>query len=342
MQHENLRRGMTFVRRAIALGVTDNPSEAAGYAASRWGRDSSVAIDLATKDVAALDTAQIEDASAIEFFELVASRAIVGKIGLRPVAANSPVIGQTEAAVAYWISEGAHITLSRAVFDTRTSLGVKRAAALTVYPQDLLLDVDPASEESVRRDLAKSVVRLLDSGFLDPMNDGSVGPASVTYGVSPLASANDIKTDIDAAVAAFAGDLETAVWITSPRLAVQIGLSGTGTQQYDVGARGGTLAGIPVFTTEACVFDSNGGDLVLLDPDRVAYLDQGLSIRRSMNASVEVTDPPTGESSGPTGATSLVSLFQTDCVGLLTVARVNWLAMVDDAIIVVGGCDYRT
>ncbi len=341
MHYENLRRGMSFVRRAIALAVTDNAVEAAGYARSRWGANSDVAIDLATKDVAAVDISEIQDNAAVEFFELVASRAIVGKIGLRPVAAHSPVIGQTEAAVAYWISEGAHITLSRAVFDTRTSLGVKRAAALTIFPQDLLLDTDPASEESVRRDLAKSVVRLLDAGFLDPTNSGAVGPASVTYGVSPLASANDIKTDIDAAVAAFAGDLDSAVWIASPRLAVQIGLSGSGAQQYDCGARGGTLAGIPLFTSEACPFDSNGGDLVLLDPDRVAYLDQGLTVRRSMNATVEVTDPPSGESSGPTGATSLVSLFQTDCVGLLTVARVNWQAMVDDAVIVVGGCDYR-
>ena len=80
---------------------------------------------------------------------------------------------------------------------------------------------------------------------------------------------------------------------------------------------------------------------MLLDPDRVAYLDQGMSIRRSMNASVEVTEPPSGESTGPTGGTGFVSLFQTDSIGLLAVARVNWLAMVDDAVVVVGGCDYR-
>ena len=141
-------------------------------------------------------------------------------------------------------------------------------------------------------------------------------------------------------MAAFAGDLETAVWITSPRLAVQIGLSGTGTQQYDVG-RGGTLAGIPVFTTEACVFDSNGGDLVLFYPMVSAIWTKGCDspLDECQRRSDRSTDR---REFGPTGATSLVSLFQTDCVGLLTVARVNWLAMVDDAIIVVGGCDYRT
>ena len=101
------------------------------------------------------------------------------------------------------------------------------------------------------------------------------------------------------------------------------------------------MGGVPLFTSEACAFNSAGGDLILLDPDRIAYLDQGLTVRRSMNATVEVTDPPTGESTSPTGATSLVSLFQTDCVGLLTVARVNWLAMIEDAVVLLSGCDYR-
>ena len=72
MKYENLRRGMSFVRRAIAAAVTDNPAEAAAYAASRWGRDSDAAIALA-KDVAAVDISEIQDNAAIEFFRACAS-----------------------------------------------------------------------------------------------------------------------------------------------------------------------------------------------------------------------------------------------------------------------------
>ena len=127
---------------------------------------------------------------------------------MRPVGAHIQIIGQSDAACANWIAEGGHVTLSRAAFGGRTSLAPKRAAALTVFPQDLLMDVAPASEECIRRDLAKAVVRLLDGGFLDPNNDGTIGPASVTYGVSPLASASDLKTDVTAALDAF-----RATWI---------------------------------------------------------------------------------------------------------------------------------
>ena len=156
MQHENLRRGMTFVRRAIALGVTDNPSEAAGYAASRWGRDSSVAIDLATNMWRRSTRRRSRMHRRLNFSNLSRAAQSWAKLACGPSRRTRPSSDKRRRPLHIGFRrERNHLVARRLRFGT--SLGVKRAAALTVYPQDLLLDVDPASEESVRRDLAKSV-----------------------------------------------------------------------------------------------------------------------------------------------------------------------------------------
>ena len=88
-----------------------------------------------------------------------------------------------------------------------------------------------------------------------------------------------------------------------------------------IGARGGELAGLPVVVTSACPTDI----VVLVDPSAILFASDNNEgeIIVSQQGAVEETTTPTGSSAAPT-ATTLVSLWQTNSVGLMVLRRVNW------------------
>ena len=88
-----------------------------------------------------------------------------------------------------------------------------------------------------------------------------------------------------------------------------------------MGATGGTVYGMPVIVSDyvpaALVVLVNATDVFLAD-------DGDVSVDTSMEASLEMSDAPAHDSSTPTGA-SLVSLWQTNSVGVKAERVINWM-----------------
>lgn len=343
--------GMSFVRCGIARAVAGgDPREALAYAAERWGASSNPASILRTAvggmEYGADPLWTEAGQAAVEFIEQVRARTILGKMqDLRRVPGLTPYIKQSGLATGYWVSQGASVPVSQAAFIYDTIRPLK-VAALTVFSNELLKAANDAAERLIYNDLLKAMVTVSDASFIDPANAGEAGktPASIINGLSTTTATGDIANDIELAVSLFSGDLETAYWLMSPRLAVQIGLrAGASGVACDLGAKGGTLAGLPVITSSACDYqDSDGGLLILVDAGGIVVLDEAQAeISFTNQAVVEMDNDPEGNSLDPaTPSTAMVSLFQTESSAVLTSRQLNWEVGRDNAVVVLAGANY--
>jgi hypothetical protein len=97
------------------------------------------------------------------------------------------------------------------------------------------------------------------------------------------------------------------------RLATENGIS---TVTYD----GGSIFGIPIITAQEMV----SGSITLADASAVAYADSGVELRGSDEASIELSDAPTGDSNTATAqSVNYVSAFQSGMRVLRAERRLN-------------------
>lgn len=319
-------------------------------AASRWGH-SSRALDVIKSAVAGGGTgsgewgAELSDLTeaAAEFLDAIRPRTVLGKLqGVRRVPANTPVVTTDAGSTAFWAGAGKATPLSRSAFD-RVLLKPLNIIAMQVFSKDLFESADPAAEALIHRDLASAVVELSDTAFLDAANAGVVGerPPAIVYGAPAFTATGDLADDLEAAIGMLDGAIDSAAWVMHPRLAASIGLrAGARGVAADLGARGGSLAGLPVLTSAAAQFDSDNGSIILVDAAGVVLTDGGGEFSTTADASVEMTDSPSGDATGPTAATSPVSLFQTDSVGIKVVRRINWMRARAAGAVVINGATY--
>ncbi|KQW36516.1 hypothetical protein ASC76_17780 [Rhizobacter sp. Root404] len=318
------------------------------FAAKHWGAKSTVVQEMKAAISGGETTdgsgALVMNESVAEFFDTVRSLSILGRMqGLRRLPARVPVLLQASGSTAYWIGESKAIPVSRTAF-SRDTLDVYKVAALTVFSREMAASASERAIAVIKNDLIEAGVRLLDLSLIDPSVAGTadVSPASITHGVTPIASSGDLADDVEAVIAAFTGSLLTASWVMSPRLAAQAGIRAGGKGiAADLGARGGMLAGLPVLTSESVPLTSDGGMLALIDASGIAVVEEGMKISRSTEAMVEMSDTPTGATDTPTAATaSRVSLFQSDSAALKMTARVNWLRARAGSVVVIEGANY--
>ena len=340
-------RGIQFARLAIAKAAGTHFDEHVAYAARRWGTRSNV-VQMLKADVGGHDsgdtdflTAGTRDAAA-EFGEIVDMRGLLQ--GLTPVPANTPFIGAVADPSAGWVGQSKGIPVSRAVLD-RTTLQPKKIGSLIVLTNELVNSSDPRTELLVLGMMLRAARLTADSAIADPANTGGDDtPASVTAGATPISSTGDIADDAEAAIAAYGGSLESAVWWLRPELAAQAGLrAGANGAGAGLGALGGTLAGLPAYTSAGIPADSSGSPLILVDRSSVALTDLGYEVQRSRHSTVEMSDAPTGAGDTPTIAgngTKMVSLFQVGAIGLLLLRHVNWALANPAGAVVVQDCSY--
>lgn len=333
-------KGIEFVRLAIAMARPES-GDGTAYAAHRWGEKSLAAdvlrrggvdqIMVTKAEVAAgatvsgswAETLANFDSAATEFFSLVREASLLGRIpGLRRVPLRIRLIGVATGIVGAWVGEGKAKPVGKAAFAAET-LPAFKVSALTVVTRELLDAADPAAELTIRNDLVGALTDVIDAGFIDPSNAGTPGlqPASVTNGAPTRASTGDGLADLRELVAAFPGDLSRAVLVGSPNTFATLHdpliLPG-------LGVRGGEAIGIPAVPSKAA-----GSTLALIDPDAIAWGEADMSLRTSSEASIEMLDSNlTGDSIGvvPGTAASLVSLWQTNSVAMLTEKAISWQA----------------
>jgi hypothetical protein len=347
-----LAKGINFTRigRALAMGNGD-PDVAARISRKVWGEDAvpTRILKAGGPEFLMAEKAEIPagstasgswsealvafEGAAAEFFTLVKERSLLGRLtSLRRVPLRVRLVSPSTGFGAMWTGEGKAKAIGRAVF-AQDSLPRFKISSLAVVTTELLEAADVASELTIRDDMARAMAEAIDASFITPSSAGTAGlePSSVAFGAPSEAASGDTVDDIRDAVSFmirnFDGDLSEAYFIGRPELFAHIGLN-AGLMTEQLGARGGTLGGVPCLPSKQLPLDANGKQqLVLLDPTSIAYGEDGMELRTSREGSVEMLDTGLqGSAIADVNGASMVSLWQTGSVALLTEKYLNWQA----------------
>ena len=357
--------GIEFARYAMCLAAArGNTHQALEIAKQRYPDQARIQIVLKAA-VAAGTTTDPTWAGALvpeypnfagDFVDFLRPMTIVGKFGvggvpsLRRVPFNVRVGGQTSGGTGYWVGQGAPKPVTKFDFDT-AKLGWAKVANIAVLTEELIRFSSPAAEGLVRDALAAALIARMDIDFIDPAKAlvADVSPASITNGIAAgTPSGTDaaaVRTDLQALLGAFmTGNLNptSAVFIMPNTVALAISLMTNALGQPEfptITMTGGTLKGIPVITSQYAVLGGSpdGNLLILVNASDIFLSDDGqVVIDVSREASLQMADDPTNSPAAGSplapAPTSLVSLWQTDSVGLRAHRFINWLRRRDEAV----------
>lgn len=352
--HRNLPPGIAFARYAIALARAKGNIMHAAEISKQW-KDSTPEVPLFIEQIvkhgnidavmkAAVAAGTTSDATwagplvyaqnmVSEFIEFLRPKTIIGRLpDLRRVPFNIRIPRQTAGTSGTFVGEGLPTPVQKAAFDS-LNLTWAKASTIAVLTQELVMMSNPSAEALVRNDLAAGVSAYLDKRFIDPSYAGvaNVSPASISNGVASIQASGATLAAIDKDVAALLQavasaelDLDSAVWLMSPSLAIQLGTIRT---QYgdlafpDLKVNGGMFKGLPVVTSNSIVSAGSPGEqqLFLVVQNEVLLADDGqMLLDISTEASVQMNDAPSA------GAQQLVSLWQNGMVGLKCDRWINW------------------
>ena len=294
-----------------------------------------------------------------EFIDYLRPMTIVGKFGangipaLNSVPFNVRILMQTSGGDGYWVGEGAPKPLTSFEFDTMT-MGFSKVANIAVLTDELVRFSNPSADAQVRKSLADALKARLDIDFVDPdkVAVSGVSPASITNGLTPIASSgtdlNSARADLEAVMAAFidAGLTPNAVIMPQTTgLALSMMRNELGQPSFEgISQNGGTFMGLPVITSQyvSTVGDSSGGLIIFLNTDEVYLADDGgFTIDASNQASLQMDTAPTNNSATGTG-TQVVSLWQTNSLGLKCERFINWRRRRDAGVQYISGVNYTS
>lgn len=351
---EKLDKGIEFARFAMALGAArGNIPQAYEISKAKFGDQSDISVSLkaavgagsTTNPTWAAPLVETYQRFAGDFVEFLRPQTILGKFGtggipnLRRVPFNISIPTQTSGGEGYWVGQAQAKPLTQFDF-ANINLGFAKVANIAVITEELLRFSNPSAEAIVRDQLAQALIARLDIDFINPAKAAvaNISPASITNGVTPITSSG---TDIDAVRADVRGLMNqyiaanvnptTAVWIMPATIALALSLltNPLGQPEFPgLTMAGGTFFGIPVivsqYTPEGTVILANASDIFLADDGQV-------TVDASREASLQMDNAPTN-ASGSLGATNpsvpvpttLVSLWQTNSVGIRAERFINW------------------
>lgn len=345
---EKLEPGIAFARaaRCIALAkLHQTPAEQ--IAKSLYPGDEKLHAAMQTRAaVSAASTTEatwagnlILDAGAAfgDFVEYLRPRTLVGQISdrLRRLPFDTPVLVQGSAGSAGWTKEGNSKPVTEWTY-TKTKLTPLKVAAIAAATKETLMRASAAADTLLRDELARSIGSTIDTTFAS--DDAAVtdeAPAGILNGVSALTLTGDgtvagIRADIAQMLKELVGNNLTvsgAFWVMPETVAIDLSLivNEVGASAFPgIGPTGGTLAGLPVFTTQYVPAESDGPVVMLIKGDEIFLGDEdGLQVSMSDQASLVMDSDPSGSSVTPTAA-QVVSLWQTNSVAFLVERFINW------------------
>lgn len=282
-----------------------------------------------------------------DFVEFLRPMTIIGQFGigsipaLRSVPADTPIDIQTSGGSAYWVGEGKAKPLTRWSYE-KASLKLYKVATIAAVTEELLSKATRAADELLRDELAEAIRERMDTDFIDPAKAvvANISPASITNGAANQASV-DPETDLNFLIGTLVSNaipLTSGVLIMSAMNAFALSRKKDALGNYvypDLKITGGDIDGVPVIVSDYAA------NMVVLVAAREIYLvdEGGLKIDMSNQASLEMSDAPTGDSTTPT-ATSLVSMWQTNSVAFRAERFINWSRRRPQAVAYVTGADY--
>lgn len=293
-----------------------------------------------------------------DFVSYLRDRTILGQFGqgnipaLRTAPADVPIDVQDSAASAGWVGEGKAKPLTSWGYSTK-KLEEFKLASIAVISDELLRKATSAADAMLRDELVRAIAETEDKTFIDPANSGTAGvkPASILNGASTQASDTTSGAtgaeQFEADFAWMVGKLITAkipfsgvtmIMSSSNAFALSRVRDSVGNRLYpNIGITGGSIDGVPVMTS-----DYIGDEVALLSASNIYLVDGGgIEVAQSSEASLEMSDAPTGDATAGTGA-SLVSMFQTNSVAFRVEERTGWARRRSAAVAYVTAADYST
>ena len=335
--------GLALGRYCKALAYArDDPIAALGYGEGQrhlWNNtpESLLALKAAVSAVTTSDPGGLAAAQTAVgglLIPLIRGNTLVDRLNLRRVPLNVKVPAFSGDASARTVAEGMAKPLSRFSLETLTIVP-RKVAATIVVTDELLRFSSPAAEAALGAELAKAVTARIDFVFADPNVGGSIsnGATTITSTGGSIAQTTADHRSMLNAQAAGGSALTDSVFISSTKYAIWLSTMRTtdGAPAFPtVTAKGGTLAGLPLYTTGAMVATGSPSEsaLLLLDQQQVLFGDSGeaaVSIARS--ADVELSDTPSSPN------TSRVSLFQTGLVGLQGERWCGWSRVGESSVV---------
>lgn len=268
-----------------------------------------------------------------DFVEYLRARTVVGQISdrLRRLPFDTPVLIQGSGGAAKWTGEGAAKPLTQWTY-TKTKLEPLKVAAIAAATKEMLSRASVAADALIRDELSRSCGAAIDGTFVgNAAAVSGVSPAGIRNGVTGLTLTGDgsvegIRCDIAAFLKELVGDnlsVAGAFWVMPETVAIDLmqATNLAGAPAFPgVTATGGTLAGLPVFTSQYM-----GANIVMLIKGDEIFLgdEGGIQVSMSDQASLVMDSAPDSSSTTPTAA-EVVSMFQTNSVAFLVERFINF------------------
>lgn len=202
-----------------------------------------------------------------------------------PVAPNTTVGLEVQAAIATWTEEGASIALAAGDLTT-VRLPVRKLATIRIITKDLATRTDPAAGRAIERMLTRDVGTATDAAAFDPAD-----PNSLAYGVTAITTTGNLPLDIANLLAAVSDGVASRPYLVLGAAAARELFFSADQMFANVKLIGtGDIGGVPTITTPAPALN---GYVVAVDADGVVKVDEGISIDRAESATVQMDSAPT-------------------------------------------------
>lgn len=283
-----------------------------------------------------------------DFIELLRNASIMSRIpGLRQVPFNVSMPLQLTGSTPAWVGQGSPKPTSDLSFGTVT-LAINKVAGIVVITEELAMTSDPSAEGLIADDLVMQIGQFLDDAFINPAYaaSGTVSPASITNGVTPIAATADPQADLLALVQAWVAankSMAGTVFVTDSATAAALSMvqNAFGQPQYNgimLGGDSGTLLGRPLIVSDSVPTATAGGMLVLMKPSEILVADNGgVRVDISREASVQMATPPNDP---PTASSVFRSLWQENLVGIRAERFITWKKARPTSAMFLSGTDY--
>ena len=227
--------------------------------------------------------------------------------GLRVPLHPGRVIVNSSTIVATAGVEGAAKTLKNLTFVT-SDVVPQKVLCQIILSRELIDALDDDGLRALGRELRVAVATGTDTAAMAVLAATNSGEVSGTPGDfnSMLGDLEELAHNVQIAASS------RLYYITTPQIARGLSRAATANGVTSVGLLGGEILGVPILVSDG----QAAGKITLVDASQIAVADAPITLRSSENASIEMSDTPSHDSTTPT-ATTLVSMFQTNSRALL-------------------------
>lgn len=233
-----------------------------------------------------------------------------------------------------WCGGSRPLPASGAGWRTTAELAPKVFGVLVPLSADLMRVWSPQAGEAVRQAIARSVIYASDAALLDPnLAETDLGPGSLLHDVVPIessgATADAVTLDLSNLLASLSNtDFSRVLIVMAPASALFLA-----TLKDANGARafpdlnlvsGGEIWGVPVAISRSAASTGSPNESFVAALDGAGILvaqDPQIAMDASSAAALQLDDAPSA------GASSQVSMFQTNGVALRVLRTLNFKAV---------------